>query len=276
MNAFQESLKEDYLIRLEYLKHLVNLMNDIILSAWKNCGAGTKRMYPYRQLCIGTLIVARNNAEATIHLVDAELIHQVHYISRSMLELTINLYYILDDEAERDARLERYRRYSDEVLPFKVLQVARKYPDRFKSQITEEQAEVKEKRCKGFLARYKRSSGKDPSEESWSDMKMPDMIKKIINEEDRKELQTLYDFIVKLNNWYLHPSWYYLKSATADLVNPNRDHQESIAQMTMIFTAGEKIVMKSLANFPRGRPEFQARLTEIGGWFRSEKNPLGI
>ena len=270
MNTSDERLKEDYEVRFEYLKHLVNLMNDIFLAAWGKYGTGKMRMYPHRQLCMGTLIVARHNTEATIHLIEKKLIHQVHYISRSMLELTINLYYILDDKSERDARLERYMLYSDEVLPRKALMAKRKYPDAFKGGISEQQGEVKEKRYRDFLERYSNSSTPNVNTQSWSGMTMDKMIVGILNKETRKELQTLYDLIIKSNNFYLHPSWYYLKNAVVGTTKADRDYQESIAMMTMLFMAAEKVVSKFLENFPKGRIAFVARMRDISKWFRGQ------
>jgi hypothetical protein len=267
-------LKEDYLAWLKCLKLVVNLMNDIYLSAWENYGSA-KRMYPHRQLCMGTLIIARNNTEAAIHLVGASLIHQVHYISRNMLELAINLYYILDNKAERESRLERYRRYSDEVLPFKVLKVANKYPDEFRGQVKEGMTEVKEGRHKEFLQRYGNGSARSVNTQSWSGMTLDRMIGLLTDNAKKRDLTLDYEFIMKLNNWYLHPSWMYLKLAVEDTAVRDKDYQDYMAQMAMIFRAGEKIIVKFLDNFPKGRPVFQERLTEISGLFRFEKNPEG-
>jgi Family of unknown function (DUF5677) len=263
---YPDDIKEDYLVRLEYLKHLVNLMDDIYLSVRKNYGTA---MHPHMLLCVGTLRVACHNAEATIHLVDAELIHQVHYISRNMWELTINLYYILDKESQRDARLERYLRYGDEVLPFKLLEAVK---DHFEDDISEQLATRKEKKYRTFQEEYKTSKGKAPDTSSWSGMNMYDMVDKLNNEEIKTEFKTFYKLLVKSNNLYLHPSWLYLKEAIAYTMGSYRDYQSRMNLMNSVFTAGKKIVEKVLEHFPEGRPEFQWRMVEINGWFRSKKN----
>lgn len=269
MTIAQNDLMEDYIVKLEYLKRLVNLMNDIYLSAAKYYGAEKKRMHPHRQFCMGTLIVARNNAEAAVNLLEANLVDQIHYISRSLWELTINLYYIMDSDATRDARLERYRRYSDEVLPFKLIKVAKKYPDMFKDDIAEGPYEKKEKRYKDFMEYYKNASGDKLNTQSWNGMAMDKMINDLVNDGVKQKIMELYDLVVKSNNYYLHPSWYYLKKATFGVTEVNRDYQGSIVQMTMIFSAGHKIMEKFLECFPKKRPEFQRRLKETVDRFLS-------
>jgi len=262
----------DYRIRLEHLTKLVNLINDIFLSAWENYGA-SKRMYRHRHLCMGTLLVARQNTEATVYLIQAGLVHQVNYISRNMLELTINLCYILDDETQRDARVDRYIRYSDEILPYRAWQASEKYPEMFvKKQASQDRIETIRQRYGAFVERYREKQNKDPNIESWIGMNMGRMIDAMKNEETRQGIRVLYDIVARSNNFYLHPSWYYLKSAISETVKPDKNYEETASQMTMIFLTACKVVTTFLEQFPKRRPEFLEKLGHIKLGFHLKSN----
>lgn len=272
-DTLQIDLKEDFNVKLECLKKLVNLMFDVLRSAYRHYGGdyGKTRMYPNRQLCMGTMLVALNNGKASMVLVDKDLFYQIHYISRNMFELVVNLYYILDDDREIDERFERYRRYSKEVLPYQVMQVMKKYPEHVKDSPVEKDFAEKEKRYWKFRDKYA-MNGKI-NLENWSGMKLPVLIEKIKDQKAKDELMLLYHFIAKTNNLFLHPTWHYLESALKDAVS-RIVYAERIAQITMIFSSGEKVTRKFLKYFPKSRPEFQKKLAHIYESFYSMKKPV--
>jgi hypothetical protein len=271
-DTLQIDLKEDFNVKFECLKKLVNLMFDVLRSAYRHYGGdyGETRMYPNRQLCMGTMLVSLNNGKASMALVDKDLFYQIHYISRNMVELVVNLYYILDDDREINERFERYKRYSKEILPYQILQVIKKYPEHVKDPPVEKDFAEKEKQYRKFRDKYA-MNGKI-NLENWSGMKLPVLIEKIKDQKDKDELMLLYHFIVKTNNLFIHPTWHYLESALKDAVS-RIDYAVRIAQITMIFSSGEKVTRKFLKYFPKSRPEFQKKLTQIYESFYSIKKP---
>jgi len=263
----QEDLEETFKVRITFLKEQVKLMTDIFENARKNYATKTKyRIYNYRYFCIGSLLIARNNADATAHIIDDNP-YQIHYISRNMCELTVNLYYIFDDDSLREERLKRYIDFNHAVLPYKAMEIIKKYPDVFKDTKGEERFAEIERKLDEFRMKYKNFS-----KNYWSGMPLDKMIWKLQNKETRDDLLALYNFVVKSNNDYLHPSWHYMNKVIKDTINRTMDYETRIMLLSTIFAAGNLIIKKFLDQFPKGRPDFLKRKEELKGWFHSVKN----
>lgn len=271
-DTMQIDLKNDFDVKVECLQKLIDLMFEVLRSAYLNYGDdyGKTRMYSNRQLCMGSMLVALNNGKASIALAKNGLFYQIHYISRNMFELVVNLYYMLDDDSEFDERFERYKRYSREVLPYRVIEVMKTYPEHVKDPPLEKIIAEKKMLFLKFKGKY--SINGKISLESWSGRKLPDLIKKITDQKAKDDLMRLYHFIAKTNNFFLHPTWYYFESALKEAVS-RIDYAVRIAQITMIFSSGETVTRKFLKYFPKRRPEYQRKLAHLYDTFYSIKKP---
>jgi Family of unknown function (DUF5677) len=255
-----KDLEETLKTRIPLLKAQVELMTDIFNTAWTNYATKTGKMYYYRYFCIGSLLVARDNTNATVHLIEARLPYQVHYISRNMCELTVNLYYIFDDDAKREERLIRYGESSQAVIPYKAMKTIKKYSNPMGDTKFDKLCPVKEKEFDEHKKKYV-----DFNRNYWSGLTLNNMIVALKDKEERDKetkdaLLKLYDLIVGSNNDYLHPSWYYLEKVIEDTCR-GALHSETILLTVALFGAGNLIINKVLENFPKGRPDFTGRKT---------------
>lgn len=269
-----DALKKEYRARLEYLKKLSVLMDEIFSSALSNYRS-LKRMHPRRMLCMGSISIAKRNIDASVLLIETELSQQVHYISRNMYELTANLYYILDDESVWEQRLERYRRHSGQVLPYKVMRVMEKYPQ-YAIGINPDKDFPKKKNAYAEFKQKYEVKGKKFNDGTWSGKKLDLLIESLKDTKDKEALMEFYHSIVKQNNFFLHPSWFYLMETVKESVakadgrkDEKSDFKDNTALLTMMFLSGRLVVSKFLDHFPKGRPEFLKRLADIDAGFQS-------
>lgn len=260
-----------YKEQIQLLRSQTALMTEIFDSALKNYGIKeTTKLYRHRQLCLGSLLIARQNAEAAYVLLEQEITYPVHYISRSMFELVVNLYYILDKEEERDWRLDRYVSYSDAVLPYKILEILQVYPELFPDDMKNPQRskQVADK-YSDFDKKYKNGSR---FKNYWSGMNLRAMIEKLSDPIIKREMLVRYKFVTNLNNTYLHPSWFYIKDIAKHTIQPQiSDYQDKSALVATTFESSRWLIKKILENFPKGRPAFLKHGDEISAAFYSIK-----
>lgn len=260
-----------YKEQIRLLKVQTDLMTEIFYSALKNYAINKiPRMYRHRQLCLSSLLIARTNAEAAYVLLEQGIIYPVHYISRSMFELVVNLYYILDKENERDNRLERYIRFSDAVLPYKIHEIMQDQPELFPGDMKNPQQieRVKEKYGE-FEKKYRKDNW---SKNYWSGMDLKRMIEYLSDPAIKKEMLVRYKLVTNLNNTYLHPSWVYIRKIARQTTHQEAaNYQDRSTLVATNFESAHWLIKKVLANFPKGRSAFLKCADEISASFYSIK-----
>lgn len=236
-------------------KEKIKLMDDMAESAIQNYHP--KKIHPFRELCLGYFMIANNNSKAALRLIEDDLVHQVHYISRNTFEMAVTLYYIDDDKSKKDNLIERYFKYNASIVPYKTLNSMKEYPKAFEGIRTDKRDEEILKAQTEFIKKY----GKEIN--SWSGKFIPVMIKDIKNTEIRNDLLKGYSIMVKMNNNFLHPTRQYILTAIKDFTSKKVDHKVRVMQLHSVSTSADFIMWKFLDNFSKGRPVFKKRLSEI-------------
>lgn len=236
------------------------LMNKMAQSVSRDYIARDK-LFPYRELCFGYLLIGRKNAEATLHLIKANLVHQVHYISRNTFEMMVTLYYIDNDKSKRDELTQRYFDYQG-VKAHQAMKLMTDYPEPFIGIRTEENDKEVEQNYNVFIAKYTQG-GKKPDLSTWSGKKLDKMIDSLTNKELKNDILRRYRIMVSMNNNFLHPTIQYLKQSILEYLKVEIDYKVRIMQLHSITTTMDLIIQKFLEHFPKGRPAFRKQLSDI-------------
>ncbi len=81
-----------------------------------------------------------------------------------------------------------------------------------------------------------------------------------------------YDMLVRMDNFYLHPSWSYTERAVDDALGRERNLEKTIMQMAAMFEAAGVVITIFLKNFAKRRPAFLKRLGDLSERFHSLGN----
>lgn len=246
---------------ISVFKKEVSLMTDLSMSVIEDYHP--KKLYPFRELCLGYLLIANNNAKAALRLIKANLVHQIHYISRNMFEMVVTLYYIDDDKLKKEELINRYFAFNSSIVPYKAMISMKEYPAPFEGIRTDKRDEEIIEGRKEFIKRY----GKET--QTWSGKGLPDMIKTISDLETRNDLLKRYSLMVQMNNNFLHPTMQHFKSAKRDFVSKEVDYKIRVTQLHSVSTSADLIIRKFLESFQKGRPDFRERLDEINESYSS-------
>ena len=168
MNDDPEYIKQKS-IMLPLINELIVTINDMARSVPSKYPS--KRIYPFRELCLGYLLICRDNLEATVSLFEKDLGDQINYINRNMFEMVVTLFYIVDDKSKKEERTKRYFDYNDAVIKHKHKEMIQKHKDIFKDGLPEEQIKAIDNNYAKFHDKYKK-----PNTQSWSGLKMDKMI----------------------------------------------------------------------------------------------------
>lgn len=236
-------------------KEKIKLMDDMAESAIQNYHP--KKIHPFRELCLGYLVIANNNSKAALRLIEDNFVHQVHYISRNMFEMITTLYCIDDDKSKKDDLIERYFKYNASIVPYKAMRTMKRYPRAFEGIRTDEMDEE----IMNARTDFKKTYGEKI--QTWSGKSTPEMIEDIKNLEIRNDLMKRYCIMVQANNNFLHPTRQYIITAIKDFTSKNTDHKVRVMQLHSVSISADLIIRKFLDNFPKGRPVFRKRLSEI-------------
>ena len=213
------------------------------------------RIYPFRELCLGYLLICKDNLEATVCLLDKNLGDQINYINRNMFEMVVTLFYISDDKSKKEERTKRYFDYNDAVVKYRHKEMILKHKDIFPGGLLEEQIKLIDQHYKKFENEYHK-----PNRQSWSGLKIDKMIESLSSSDEKDKLLKHYQVAVYLNNQFLHPSILHIRSAfKAFFENKSNHHAIMLQVMTTLYLAGY-IVDKFLSEFQKGRPAFQTRV----------------
>lgn len=233
----------------------IQLMDDITASVIKNYHP--KKIYPFREICLGYLLIAHSNAKATLFLINENLVHQVHYISRNTFEMVTTLYYIDDDESKKDALVERYFKFNASIVPFKAMKAMHEYPETFREITTNERDKEILREHDAYIKMYGKNT------QTWSGKNLPDMIKSLKDDETKNDLLKRYKLMVNMNNNFLHPTRQYIIQSIKDAIKREVDYKIRVMQLHSVSTSADLIIHKFLDNFPKGRPAFKQRLKKI-------------
>lgn len=221
------------------------------------------RMTPYRLLCLGYLITGRNNLDSSQKLIEANLVHQVHYICRNSFELVITLYFIENfKNHERDSWVKRYYDYSA-VIQHKAKKIMYKHAATLEPITTPEKDAEIEAKYKEFEKKYKPTTDKKINTNTWSGIDNRAMINLITDQDTKDRLMMLYDTIVKGNNLFLHPTQHSMQEEIVSFFSKKVDYKQRYAMLYGLVTAMKMIFEVCLKKFSKGRIEFSRRLKLI-------------
>jgi hypothetical protein len=241
-------------------QEIVHIINDMAIAVSKNYQP--KKMHQFRFLCLGYLLIAKNNIEATIQLAEANLVHQLNYISRNMFEMVLTLYYIDDYKHKKNERIKRFYDYTNSIKRRQASERIVKYPDIFGPIDAKIEAEVDQK-IKEFREMNKSKEGRKINEISWSGLNMAQMIEALSDIELRKQLTKEYEIIIALNNNFLHASGFYVKLAIKDFYSKKIDFRLFAGHVNTILSCTYMITEKTLNEFSKGRPAFKERMGKV-------------
>jgi hypothetical protein len=236
----------------------ISLMDKILHSAAANYIA-SKKLYLFRELCFGFLCTGRNNSDATLKLLEANLVDQIHYISRNTFEMMVILYYIDNDRHTKDVLSQRFFDYST-VDANQAMNVMINYPETFRGMRTEEDDRKAKQNYETFISRYTCSK---PDLRTWSGKDMYHMIDSLKDVDIKADFLKRYRFMVWSNNKFLHPTPLSLQQSIIRYLNGEIDHKYRVMQLSSVFTSMFDIIKKVLGQFNKGRIELRNELDKI-------------
>jgi hypothetical protein len=241
-----------------YVEEL-SLLDEMIESVKNNYQSN--RMTPFRLLCFGILIICRDNAKAGLLLIKQDLIHQVHYISRNMFEMIVNLCFIDNEESKRGELVERFFDYGI-VNGFKTLNKMNKYPLIPQSERTEQRDRDIENGYNHYKNKYKDVKGK-VNLKTWSGKTLPEMIKCVKDPKLCENLMTGYDIMNETNNLFLHLSNEYVRTVIKGEFEGVTDYQMRYTQLSSLMLSADLIIKKYFIHFQKNRPAFRRKYDDI-------------
>jgi hypothetical protein len=219
----------------------------------------TNKLYTFREICFGFLHIGRNNSQATLMLLEANLVDQIHYISRNTFEMALTLYFIDNDKSTRDSLAQRFKDYRC-VVSHKVKNKLGKYKSIF-GEMTKEEDDAKiEKDYKTFISKY----GCDKNQlQTWSGKKMDKMIDILSDEELKSNMLRHYDLVTWANNMYLHANPLSLQESIRKYLRDEIDYKNRVMLLGSVFTTVLWIIEKALEQFSKNRIELTNDLSVI-------------
>jgi hypothetical protein len=237
----------------------IALMDDMIESIKNNYHA--RQITPFREICFGYMVICRNNAKAALLLIKENLIHQVHYISRNMFEMVVNLCFIDNDDSKRQGLIERYFEYRI-IGAYKTLEKMRKYSSIPQTVRTVQKDREIESNYESFKNKYKDAKGKI-NLNAWSGKTLPAMIKEIKDKQLRDNLTTGYDMMADINNQFLHLTHQYLGTVIKEEFDGNIDYKMRYTQLNSFMISTGLVIEICFNHFQRNRPAFKERYNSI-------------
>jgi len=238
----------------------IYLMDKMAQSVNKDYIASNK-LFAFRELCLGCLLIGRNNSEATLCLIKDNLVDQVHYISRNTFEMMVILYYIDNDKLKRDELAQRFFDYQS-IVSYQAKQVMTDYPESFIGIRTEENDREVEQNHNAFILKYTQD-GKKPDLKSWSGKNLYSMIACLTDKKLKDDLMKRYQVMIKANNNYLHPTIQSLRQSIIKYLEGEIDYKFRVMQLHSIITSVDLIILKFLEQFPKGRIAFLKQHDDI-------------
>jgi hypothetical protein len=253
--------KERY---IPIIKEVIEIMNDMARAV--PAKYSQNKIYPLRDLCLGYLLICKSNVEAALCLFENNHGHQINYINRNMFEMVVTLFYIKDDDKKIDERVTRYFEYNNAVIKYKTKEIVRKNRDIFSQEMPDELMAKVDQQYKKFVDKYYQGSKKS-NINSWSGMKMPDMIESLSSQSDKENLLRHYRVAVNLNNTFLHPTGTFIRSASSAFYQGKIDYNHILLQIATVLHLAGHVIDIFLSQFQKGRPAFQARVEAVGERF---------
>lgn len=253
-----KKLKEQH---IPIINEIIKIMNDMALAVPKKYNENN--MYPFRELCLGYLLICKNNVEAAFRLLENSLIHQINYINRNMFEMVMTLYYIDDDSHKKEERVTRYFEYNGAVINNKVRNVLLKYQGLYKKELPQKIHKELDQKYKHFVDKYKKQDGKKYNERTWSGLNLFSMLEGLSNHETKEKLLKHYQIVISMNNDFLHPTIAHIRSAVSDFYSGKANHSVGLLHMRTVIHLAGFIVEKFLSQFQKGRPALRARIDEV-------------
>lgn len=262
MTAKIISNKQELLINyksdfLSVMHELVELFGDMVVSSRANY---MNKLYPVRELCVGYLLLCRDNLKATILLLENNQGLQLYFISRNIFEIAVTLFYILSDAKETDKRIDRYFEYNNSIKRQQGINIMSKLAKLGYDHTSNVNSEEINQKCKLFKEKF----GKNGKlrDDTWSGLHMVQMIESLSGQE-KEELLEAYEIGIKISNSYLHPTRFSLRQAIDDFFSEKIDYEIQLPAVSLIVGTSHAIAYKYLTQFPKGRPEFTEQLEDI-------------
>jgi Family of unknown function (DUF5677) len=263
-------LKEQY---VSIINEVIKIMEDMARAVPSNYS--DKKIYPFRDLCLGYLLICKSNVEAALRLFENNLGDQINYINRNMFEMVVTLFYINDDNNKKDERVTRYFEYNNAILNYRTKESILKYHDSLSKKISDELNKKINQKYKDFGEKYcKKEGNKKPSKHSWSGMKISEMIESLSNQSDKEKLLKHYKIAITLNNAFLHPTITYIRIAFSEFYEHKTNYNLLTLQAVTVLHLAGYIIDIFLSQFQKGRPAFQARIEAAGNKFNQLENEL--
>jgi len=270
MSNEEEQLKNYKDDLLSVLHELIEACGDMALSCRGNY---VNKLYPVRELCLGYLLLCRDNLKATILLLENNQGHQLYFICRNIFELAVTLFYILDAPIKMDERTDRYFAYNNSIKRQLGINILSKLAELGYTCPTETNSEKVNKNCEDFKEKYARD-GK-LKDDTWSGLNMVQMIESFSGSVKEEFLQT-YHIGIKISNSYLHPTRTSLRQAIEDFYSGKIDYKFQLPATSFIAGLSLAIADKYLTQFSKGRPKFIERLEDIRTKLESFKSKYKI
>ncbi len=231
-----------------------------------------KRISDFRYLCYGYILISKNNIIGSLLLSKNRLVHQLHHISRNMMEMVTTLTYINDEKSTLEEKVRRFFDYQC-VITNKHLDTLKRFPEIPQEFRNEKDDSIIEDNYKIFLSRYK-NGNKKVNVNCWSGHDIPQMIEKISDEKKRNDLFRGYSLISKTNNQYVHPSIEYIKKITDEKyrkdVTDNTNNQMEVFLLESIIISVSQIIEIYLEHFQKNRQTFLDESHELEKRFRNK------
>jgi hypothetical protein len=250
-------MEDRYKVAIDMAHHIltayVELGNDILKKVTSEYDR--KRFNEFRIILITYIRIAINNAEAALHLIKGNYIHQIHYINRNMIEMVANLAYICKSSFDKNKASIRFVEF-DVFLKIKQLKQVEKYPDILFGLEVEEAQDFLEESKRKYIDKYG-----DGRHETWSGKSLHALIDEVEEPEFKKSLKKLYDITTTIDNQYLHANMRYILDIITGKSKEASNRLlllEILAHYMDIF-----IYMYFESDFAKGRPGFAARREKL-------------
>jgi Family of unknown function (DUF5677) len=223
----------------------------------------------FRSLCYGYILISKYNINTSLLLFRNKKMYQVHYISRNMIEMVINLFYINSDKSERKERVKRFFDYRY-VQEYNLLDTLKHFPEEFREFRNKNQEVKTEKNYNKYKSRYKITQ---KFVTDWSGISLYQRIEKISDEQKRKFLLRFYYLTTRNDNQYVHPSTKYIRSIIDEEfrtgVNDDKNKMVESSLLESIFISVSMIIGIYLEHFQKNRQIFRNKYDELETRFRN-------
>jgi len=239
-------LKERDKRLISILNDTLNFLDDFINNIKKHYIAKFEKQ-PFRFLCFGYLKITQNNLRAIVTLAENNIIDQIQYITRNILEMVVTLYYL--GNGERDKLANRFL-YFEKVFKYKFMKAMEEHPRLFKVLLDEGKIEEKEEE----FEIYKRDYGLISNHiNSWSAKNLFEMIDNINDEADKKHILKCYRIMAAWDKSFMHPTEQYLKQLFE--IKPDSVDFYNYKNIRLVYTKelSDLIIKKCFNRFSKSR-----------------------